>query len=67
MDLGEAFTGIIAETVFTCLLKIPGAAIRWLFVGHKRSFNSVLNDQWVNTVTTLAIGGAVVAITMLIE
>lgn len=36
---------IIAEIILSYVLNIPGAFIRWLFTGRKRSFPEVLDDE----------------------
>jgi hypothetical protein len=45
----------IFEVVFLVLLRYPGALIRWLFYGGKRSFKELLNDENPNTNTIVSI------------
>lgn len=49
--------------VIDCLLSIPGAAIRWLFLGRRKSYKELLKDVWLNaavaSVFFMIIGGVV--------
>ncbi len=55
------------EAVIVLFFQYPGAFIRWIFVKHKRTFKSLLDDDaYINaTVSALVIAGAVLLIRFL--
>ena len=71
MAAGEFFGELVAEfigrIVFGSVLKLPGAAVRWMFLHNTRTFRSLVKDPWVNTMTSLLLIGIVIAISIFIS
>lgn len=45
---------IIFETIIILIFRYPGALLRWLFLGGKRSFKSILEDDaYINAIFSL--------------
>jgi len=49
---------LLSEFVFVIVFQYPGALIRWLIAGRKRTFKEVLSDPfyWNVSVTVLLVG-----------
>jgi hypothetical protein len=53
----------IFEVIVNILLTFPGAALRWLFLGRKKSFKELLADGYeINAVVAVFFIAAIVAV-----
>ncbi|HCX21683.1 MAG: hypothetical protein CMB80_28450 [Flammeovirgaceae bacterium] len=43
--MGEIIATIFMDLILHVLFGIPGAFVRWIFIGRKRSFKEIWNDD----------------------